>query len=481
MHKFSRVCSVIIVGLVGLILLDVLYLTLLVPEVRDFSWYGGIGAALVCIVLCAVWCLTRRSGEEAGGRQVIWLLVVCFAVKLGVVLLCPVEPVSDYRTFYDFAVDLSQGGQTENRYVALFPHIFGYSWFLSLFFRVLGPSVRLAVVLNVVLTTVSMGLIYYICSVLGGRRMALVASVLWILWPNQSLENALVLSEPLYVTLLLGIWALFLELDRRMEQKWVWLLAVATGLLLVYLGLCRPIAAIPLIILVVWLFVLRGDPLRQWRLLGRKLVCFVLVLAIYGTGTALGSSYIALRLGEEPASTPGYSLCVGFNDTYSGTWNYDDAGLLDSYSYQEGATAQWAQQQMLEEARQRITSGQIDFPSLFQRKLRIFLGNDDLGVWCCGITPDWLYYLIQMLSNGFYLFVLGAMLWGCVLLVRHREAPLLVTVPLYYLGLTMAQMLVEVHSRYHYSLYVPMALVTAYGISKSCRKRPSEPRRRQKD
>ena len=66
--------------------------------------------------------------------------------------------------------------------------------------------------------------------------------------------------------------------------------------------------------------------------------------------------------------------------------------------------------------------------------------------------------LFALACNGFYyaaLVVAGA---GLVRLWRNRARSAVVLLPLYGLGLTCAQMLVEVAGRYHYSL-IPVLLL----------------------
>lgn len=65
------------------------------------------------------------------------------------------------RIMLGLALALLAGG----RYMALFPHIFGYASFLSWFIRLLGPGELLAQGLNVLLTAASGGFLFLL-----GRR-----------------------------------------------------------------------------------------------------------------------------------------------------------------------------------------------------------------------------------------------------------------------------------------------------------------------
>ena len=105
------------------------------------------------------------------------------------------------------------------------------------------------------------------------------------------------------------------------------------------------------------------------------------VLGAYALLGPVWNARLSVRIGEEPAHTPGYSLLVGFNPDSGGRWNQEDSDRLYGYSDQPGATAQWTQEQLLADAEARILSGEIDFSKLLKQKLRTFLGSDDASAW----------------------------------------------------------------------------------------------------
>lgn len=394
------------------------------------------------------------------GTLRVWLLLtaLCLVVKAAWVLLVRVPMAGDYAVFWGYAKSLAAEEFTSgSRYIALFPHIFGYSSFLSGFIKVFGAGELLAQGLNVVLTMCAGSLLFRLCS----QRISLTAAVsvylFWIACPSQTMYNSFVLSEPLYTALILAFLVLIVELEQResaLARPAIAGLAVGTagGFLLRWINGVRPIAAVLVIALLIWVLLLKRKKIwRMWLpLLGALLVVYVV------TGP-LWSGLVAERIGEEPASTAGYSIAVGFNQESGGQWNKADSELLYSYSNQLGATAQWAQEQMLEEAKTRITSGQIDFLALMTQKLQAFLGMDDA---CVNYSRAVVAHtgLFQIVCSCFYYAVLLLALWGGARLWRSRERSAVLLAPLFILGLTAAQMLVEVAGRYHYSV-IPMLLV----------------------
>ena len=178
---------------------------------------------------------------------------------------------------------------------------------------------------------------------------------------------------------------------------------------------------------------------------------------------------MAERIGEEPASTPGYSLLVGFNSESGGRWNLADSELLYSYSNQPGATVQDAQKAALEAAKERIAGG-MDFFGLFREKLRIFLGTDSACVGYCSQVVRHTSEL-TLACDSFYDLLLILAIGGGIVLWRHRERSAVLLCPLYVLGLTAAQMLVEVAGRYHYSLLPVLILLVPAVLTRKQQKK----------
>ena len=136
--------------------------------------------------------------------------------------------------------------------------------------------------------------------------------------------------------------------------------------------------------------------------------------------------------------------------------------LLAHYRYDfPDSSAVQAQNQMLEEARARFHDPDTKLAPLFFVKLRTFLGNDEGGAYYsqAGLSGS-SYSLLALYSNVWY-YALGLLaLWGASVLLRSGERRCVLLAPLYVIGLTLAQLLVEVAARYHYSI-IPMLLLLA--------------------
>ena len=209
------------------------------------------------------------------------------------------EPKVDYATFYYSAVGLSKSWLYPNRYIALFPHIFGYSTFLSLFFKFLGESVFLATLLNVILSVVSGILIYKIVRNIISVTAAVCAYVLWIICPSQTIYNSLVLSDPLYTTFVLAfVYFVVVIAKKEKSLNWIQMLfyGVVSAIILQCINVSRPIAMVLIIAMFIWIFVLRFKELFQRDFLVKWLSFFAVMLAVYLSLGGLWNIYFTSRI-----------------------------------------------------------------------------------------------------------------------------------------------------------------------------------------
>ena len=129
--------------------------------------------ALLGLFLYTALCVPAAKRLEHLGPLRLWLLltILCVAIKVFWIWRVRVPLAGDYSVFWGYANALAErttvyGG----RYMALFPHIFGYADFLSWFIRLSGPQPMLAPVLNVLLTVCSGSFLYHLCLRCSTRR-----------------------------------------------------------------------------------------------------------------------------------------------------------------------------------------------------------------------------------------------------------------------------------------------------------------------
>lgn len=408
--------------------------------------------------------LCRRLGAA---RCAGILTGLCFVLGLAWIVLVPVEPFSDYKTYWDCAVSIANGQEIySTEYVAMYPHILGYASFLALFINIFGEHVLVGTLLGLVLSCLSGLLIFSIAREAAGLPAAVLAQGLWALYPGRIMLGSLIFSEPLYTCLVLLFLFLLLRLRKKQDRikdhilpPLLW--GLGLGLLLEAINAVRPIGAILMIALLIWLLLLRGKELKEGRLWRFWLLLAAALVLCFQLSGRLWNNRLEAILGEEPAGLPIYNLYVGFNMDTLGQWSGEDMDLLFEYRRQEGGSAPEAQKSMLPHVLERLQSDELDLGKLFSAKLFTFLGNDELGGYTYRFTrPEGFVKICMVICNCFYYMLMLMALTGLARLWRKWRDSAFLLLPLFSLGLTLAHMLIEVSSRYHYSL-IPMFIIFA--------------------
>ena len=455
------------------ILLAVLVLTLglVVREgIGSPSYLAAL--ALGAAVAFGLWRLLSRVELPLPRLPGLWAAAFCFALNIIWVLLVRIEPFSDYEKYWQVAQALAADRPIPDAwYVAMYPHILGTATFLSGLIRLFGPSVFAVTVVNVLLSSLSCALVWLIGRELLSERQAFLAALLWAFTPCKLMLGSLVFSEPLYTCLILLFLWLFLLLEKRFvigpdgEKPVAAACGVAAlGLLLAVIELIRPIAVILIIAVALWLLLLRGGQENNKRLWAFWLAAFLAMTGVFHAAGALWDRHVENVLGQEPASVPWYNIYVGLNEETEGRYIDEDMDLLTSY-VRLGMSANEAQEHMIPHVKARLQSG-INLPKLFAAKLFSFLGNDELGGYTYRFTrPELFVKICMVLCNVYYYALLLGAVLGLVSLFRSRTLGAGLLLPLFFLGLTLAHMLVEVANRYHYSLVPILIIFAALGLS----------------
>lgn len=427
--------------------------------------------ALALAMLALIWVFRQRLGRLLGRIRLpgpfltgLVLSLFCLLLNLAWVLYFQIEPTVDFQTFNDTALAIARNERVDMLYIGLFPHILGYSTFLGLMMRLLGESAMLAPVLNVVLTLISGLCIYILCLRWLELKAAAAAFFLWSICPSKLMYNAMVMSEPLYTCLiLLFLLLLSLALDRKLHRRLRLLAAIPLGLacgaLLLAVNATRPVAVILFVAFFIWALLLRG---RQLKELKSWLVLAAFTLSMFGAYSYCDRQWFRweyLHIFERTSDIPAYNIYVGLNMDSLGSYSEEDMDTLMNYRYQGGAV--YAQEQMLEEVKERLSSGEIDFPRLFAAKLAKLMGNDEGGAFYAQAELSPLAFkLSSAVSNVFYYFVVLLSLFGALRLFKKPVFSTVYLAPLYSIGLILAHLIVEVSGRYKYSL-IPMLIIMA--------------------
>lgn len=472
-----------------------------------------LGGAFLALLLCGWLLMNGASGlaarldpdlrlrEASWGKYLEALIVICVlaaaaAIRVYVVRTVPMEPESDYKTYYEVAEYIARGTLTTQGtgycdYISLFPHVYGYPYVLSLVFRIFGVSVAAALYFNVVLSVATVFLSYRAARTAGGRLCGLAALFLTAFWPSQIIYINMVASEYLFSFMLMLAVYLFVKSlrddsgDIKHPVTGVLLHAFLGGWLALTAAI-RPMA----LLLLITIFICIGFeklrlPVRATKdqpvsLLilskGWMRCCLVVViyLGINGLITIGVTNAVDRDLVSGGASF-GYNLLVGLNAESEGGWNQEDADLLDTVLAQTGSATQ-AHAACLDLAVQRLSNVEGTANLLFLKFQNLWM-NDDYGATTNlvamegqGTLTDGMrgfLYAVRDWGNVFYLLIAALAAVEGIFLWRNGPG-LAYPFLLMYLGTVAMHLLVESQNRYHFHALYMLAILAALGVRDVC-------------
>lgn len=400
--------------------------------------------------------------------------LLCVLIRIIWIRAVKVEPKVDYLMFYNVAKELVNGTLIDNlsvvRHLSIFPHIFGYSSFISIFYMVFGSSPLVSQYVNIGLSLISMIIIFNIGKICKDRKMGIIAATMWSLLPSQIIFNSQVLSEPLYTTIMLFAIYLFMfyiknRLNLSNKKKFAILMLI--GILCGWGNTIRPVFIILIIALFIYsIFYLMDD--KFIKRIGQFLIIFIFYI---GTSSVL-NQYMEYKIGDEISSFPGYSMYVGFTEKSDGLFDADAYALMKKYSKNNDLSASDVHEEMFDDLLERLKTEDINYPKLFLiQKHRSMWMSDDV---CLRALPNPVFYgkteignysiyvLLQKLCNIYYFSLIIFSLLGIRYLKKNKY---LIIPVLYTIGLWLAHSLfLEVAIRYHYSAVAMLVILSSYFV-----------------
>lgn len=421
------------------------------------------------------------------------ILVASFCVRVWYVKEYTMEPTSDYKTYYEIAQLLNQNTLIEEGpgycdYIAMFPHVLGYSYVLSIVMKYFGDSVVVGQWFNIVLAVLTCFFVWRIIRYLADRVCALIGLCFIAFWPSQILYNNFLASEYLFSFLLcFSIW-LFLYLvisydpDHSNHEKY-FILNIMLGILIGITSAIRPMGLLLLVSIAFCLIpcrtVLPIKPKNDLSLCARFLekgwTRVVFILISYMITNAFLSKCVSYSIDQPIASGSasfGYNLLVGLNQESYGGWNQEDADYLYG-ALDETGSASGAQEACRDLAIQRFKVNPVSLLNLFLHKYEVLWANDDYaGTFNLlfmeqqgNLTEKVKEFYYDSREYGNYWYLVGvAFSVIATLYMRKREGSWCCVLLTLYLGTVALHLFVENQNRYHYHAIFLVAILSAQGV-----------------
>lgn len=380
----------------------------------------------------------RPDGRPSGREHAVWLVLIlalAFTFRLVWVGFSQWQPTFDDDAFrYDFiARSLSEGDgyiHLNGAPTAFWPP--GYPLLLAATYRVFGASVGVAQLLNVVLGTATVGLVYLIGRRALGSQPALVGASIVAAFPSLVFFTAVTISEVTFTFLaLLAVYLLLLEAsaERGRDLR----LLLAAGLVLGLASLVRGQALLlPIVLVPFWLRSGIG-----WPGVADRMVALALGIGLIVAPWSI-RNVIELEAPVLISTNAGVDFWIGHHEDAPGDFGATGGDAL-VFSYPELTTVQREVRVNAEGFRRGLkyaVTHPVDELVLPFKKLFFLYYNDEEGLkWNEGhggqlFLSDQLRQSLLTLSNVYYFAVLGFLVLGVPLWFSLRDPGRLLLVSL---------------------------------------------------
>jgi 4-amino-4-deoxy-L-arabinose transferase-like glycosyltransferase len=340
----------------------------------------------------------------------------------------------------------------------------GYPVFLGMVFQFFGEGLAQAYVLNAVLATLTVAVVYCIGLILFDRRTALVGAAALALWPGQIYFTSLALSEPLF-TLLFSLGILLMLVVARASTgrgALILLFGIVTGLAALTRG--QALLLLPLAFVTWGLAGYRWRPAIAWVMLAALVVSVMLAPWVARNQHKLGSPVLV-------ATNFGVNIWIGNHDHATGRMSIpepeapqpsranltqpefevkaDSLALSTGLTYMRGHPSRELRLAVTKvRAMYESDSTALDWNARFQRDF-----------YATRTTEDWL----RAAANGFWFAALA--LAGVGLLAsRMRLNDVVAVLPITVLLWTATHLIFFGDARFHYPIVFGIALLGARGL-----------------
>lgn len=457
--------------IIGIIHIFSFILALLMFEFSLSGFQLSPGIALYGTVLIACLCFVFwKKRIKVNCKQIIVLLLVIGTVLRLLPLLLNwdytcINDLSDTGVHYYGALELASGFLEENiiTYEKMFPYLFPYTLFLSLFVRLCFGQLTAAICLsNLILDYGCVLLTYKALKKLnvGGGRIASIGTILTIINPFSIIVCWCPLNLVLINCLLLMIVNACLNLLHAEKNKSVLYWSCILGVLICLSNYFRPLFSIAAIAVSILLII---------RYLRKKAVIHVIAVFVIAAAmllpTVIINKTIDARLNENVMdNTGGWSFYVGSNYESKGKWSAQDRdfffGEVTPY-YSSGD----ARAVIMEKGVERYSSYSLmKLLDHIANKISVLFADAGNAIYdiryCLGINSESMLY--QICSNIVSAFFAVLTLFNLSNIINKQTfSDNLLLMRLLLLGFTASLLMVEVMNRYTFIMYPILIIICA--------------------
>lgn len=396
-------------------------------------------------------------------KKILFILGIIFVligvgVRIFILNLNHAEPYSDYSLFFNNASNFAQNNCFSSKYyIALFPYLTSYIVLLGSFFKVVGISIKSAILLNIIFDIMA-ALLLFVTFRKKFLNKAILLSVLYLINPISIMWCVAICPISIVNFFIVAALCVLEKFEGKIEGKVKNIIYnIFLGILLGIANQFRPIFVIFIIALVLYrIYIILFE--KDAKKIMMAVSILVLGIAYFVTGKLILSNMQKINPEEKFATTQGWTIYLGANIESNGIWNLTDSMYFNAKM--AGKTPQEVQIEMQKEAIERYKNNGFKGNALLMKEkfkvLTAYSGEYSSSAFASlepELTGDRIDVCIKFISKLlFFLIVLS----NIFVMFNKTEMKNKILYMLLSIGIVISHLLVEVSQRYSLHVYIVM-------------------------
>lgn len=431
---------------------------------RDFSKINILYLfSAVSIISCIYYGLKKQVSTE---KILVVVVVLAFIIRILWVLSINNAPFSDFDEIYKGAAAYLNGNTDIFKgihYFGRYPHLTIYVLYFAFVQKVTTHPLIAIKVINAILSTVNVVLIYYVCKeVFSSKSKGVWGAAIAALFPPFIIYSATYCSENLAMPFFIASVYVFILIGKKKVSS-SWLLIV--GLLLSVGNLLRMVGSVVLVAYLMYVIIYFKDRiLIKAKNTFLILISFLLPLIVV-SNILLAKNITEFQLwsGSEPGWT---SVLKGTNIGSGGQWTMEDTKIPEGLNYDYQSTTKVCKQLIKERL---TTTPPLKLGNFYFQKFTKQWAVGDVGglFWAQNGVAD-KDMTINVEKTGrvyiqlFYCITLVSVYWGLYKREKYLKNSILNLFLIMFCGFGLLYLITEMQPRYSYIIcwiFIILALV----------------------
>ena len=405
---------------------------------------------------------------------IISFILVAILLRFSLLMFDYNEVYSDEATFYYNAVSLASNLEINSKYIAVFPYLFGYINILSMFMKVFGTTIYHAITFNIIIDLIGAVFAYLFGKkIFNDKKKGILFLLIWLFNPFNIIWCMKILPINIVNTMIIISAYVFECLLSSFNNKRYLIISIVLGIIIGISNSFRPIMIIFLI--AIFLYYLYLIIFSKYNL-KKLLLSFIMISLCYGVYNNLNYKLVEDATGYTPSkSGSGWSVYVGSNINSNGEW-FLEPKLDEFFVKDEDFSPSEIHEYFMEEGIKNYKSYNLITVSKFMIKKLEVLTNDVYSYTYENFTSSVInqskkYNTVlksYLYCFWFLMFIIN--IFSIFNITDKDENSRLVFYRLFFIGLVVSHLLVEVSPRYFMPMLVPLMILMGFQIEKLMKK-----------